>query len=515
MSETASRKYFAGGLSAFFQDIIARKPANEQLRFQATILQNVSESVIVTDLQGHIIYWNEGATALFGYSSQEMLGKTPAIIYPEEEKLQFQSDLTQIREGKDYINEWKGRSKDGTAVWIDIKTTLLRSGDGTAIGYIGVAKDITERKQIEEQLRQSRDQLNIILQHIADGITVQDRSGTLVYANDAGAKLAGFASAQEMLAFDLEALRAHYLERFEMKDEFGLPVSFSDLPAMKALQGQSYAETLVNYIDRHTGRSLWSVVKASPIFDEKGQVQFAVNIFGDLTERMELEQRKDDFIGMASHELKTPITSLKGFAQLLKRKLEKQGLPESVAMLNKMEIQLTRLTNLISDLLDVSKIRAGKLDYAEETIDIDALVHDIADTIQQISTTHTITIHGASGAHIVGDSNRLGQVFTNLISNAVKYSPQADQVDIYLAASQNTVTVSVRDYGIGIPKEHQHKIFDRFYRVSEVDDRTFPGLGMGLYISSEIVKRHGGRLWIESAEGKGATFFISLPLVHQ
>src|SRR5207302_550937 len=258
--------------------------------------------------------------------------------------------------------------------------------------------------------------------------------------------------------------------------------------------------------------SLWSVVKASPIFDETGQVQYAVNIFSDLTARMELEQRKDEFIGMASHELKTPITFLRGFTQLLIRKLKNQGLPEPVAMLEKMETQITRLNKLVSDLLDVSKIRAGKLDYAEETIDIDALIHDIADTMQQISTTHTIAIHGASHRHIVGDSDRLGQVFTNLISNAVKYSPQANQVDISLAASQHTVTVSVRDYGIGIPKEHQQKIFDRFYRASEVRDQTFPGLGMGLYISSEIVKRHGGRLWVESTEGKGATFFISLPI---
>ena len=127
MSETDSRNHFAEGLSAFFQDIIARKPAHEQLQFQAIILQNVSESVIVTDLQGHIIYWNEGATALFGYSAQEMLGNTPAILYPETEQHQLHSDLEQIREGEDYISEWKGRRKDGTAIWIDIKTTLRKA----------------------------------------------------------------------------------------------------------------------------------------------------------------------------------------------------------------------------------------------------------------------------------------------------------------------------------------------------------------------------------------------------
>jgi signal transduction histidine kinase len=181
-------------------------------------------------------------------------------------------------------------------------------------------------------------------------------------------------------------------------------------------------------------------------------------------------------------------------------------------MLDKMESQLTRLTHLISDLLDMSKIKAGQLDVVKEPIDLDALVHDIVDTMQQISPTHTISFHGASHTQIVGDSDRLGQVFTNLISNAVKYSPQANHIDIAITVSQTTVTVSIRVYGIGIPKEHQQKIFDRFYRVSDVHDKTFPGLGMGLYISSEIVKQHGGRLWVESAESEGATFFISLPV---
>jgi PAS domain S-box-containing protein len=622
-------------IPSLLQLVRSLEQVEQTLQLQTTILANIQESVIVTDMQGKIIYWNEGAEHIFGYSASEMLGKTPALLYPEGAGLaQFLPDLQHIREGKPYIGEWRAQRKDGAPIWIDIRTTVLLNTEGEASGFIGVAKDITESKQahearlqlativetsddaiigktvegiitswneaaermygytakeavgqpitllfppnrqdefaaimeqitrgeqvnhyetkrlkkdgsiipvsvtvspikdsegniigasaiarditqqkrLEAEIRQSKQQLEVILSHIADGITVQDRRGTLVYVNDAGAKLSGFASAQEMLTIDLETLRAHIVERLEMRDEFGQPVSFSDLPATKALQGHSYAEALVHYRDRQTGRSLWSVVKASPIVDETGQVQYAVNIFSDITARMELDQRKDEFIGMASHELKTPITSLKGYTQLLKRQLEKQGIAEPVAMLDRMETQLTRLTHLISDLLDVSKIQAGQLDYVKEPIDIDALVHTIADMMQQISTTHSITIHGASHTHIEGDSDRLGQVFINLINNAVKYSPQAKHVDIFITASQNTVTVSIRDYGIGIPQEHQQKIFDRFYRVADVHKKTFPGLGMGLYISSEIVKRHGGRLWVESAEGKGATFFISLPV---
>ena len=636
MSEMMFRKDTASMPFSSLHDLFAWKRTKEHLQFQSTILHNVRESVVVTDLQGKIIYWNEGAEHLFGYSASEMLGKTPALLYPDEADLaQFTSDLQSIRDGKAYIGEWKAQRKDGASIWIDIRTTVLLTPKGDASGFIGVAKDITEsklaqearlqlaaiveasddaiigktiegiitswnkaaermygytakeavgqpitllfpphrhdefatimgqitrgeqvthfatervtkdgsllpvsvtvspikdregtiigasaiardisqQKRLEAEVSQSKQQLEVIFSHIADGITVQERSGTVIYVNDAAAQLSGFASAQDMLTLDVETLRAHIVERLEMTDEMGHPISFNDLPAPKVLQGQDYAEALVHYRDRHTGKSLWSIVKASPIVDEAGQVHSAVNIFSDITARMELEQRKDEFMSMASHELKTPITSLQGYTQLLKRRIEKQGVPELVEWLNKMEKQITRLTHLITDFMDVSKIQAGQLAYVKEPIDIDIFVRDIVDTMQQLSTTHTITIHGAAHTHIVGDSDRLGQVFTNLLSNAIKYSPQATNVDISIVATLDTVTVSIRDYGIGIPPEHQQNIFERFYRVSDVHDKTFPGLGMGLYICSEIVKRHDGRLWVESAEGKGATFFISLPIV--
>jgi signal transduction histidine kinase len=226
---------------------------------------------------------------------------------------------------------------------------------------------------------------------------------------------------------------------------------------------------------------------------------------------MELEQRKDIFMSMASHELKNPLTALKGFTQLLKRRVEKQDIQGSGDLLVRMEAQTTRLTKLIEDLLDVSKIQAGGLEYAEERIAIDALIQDIVETIQHTNTTHTIRMHGTSHIYVIGDSDRLGQVFINLMTNAIKYSPQATSVDVSIAAANDEVLVSVRDYGVGIPEEHLSKIFERFYRVHGAQEQAFPGLGMGLYISHEIVKRHGGKIWVESTEGKGSTFYVALP----
>jgi PAS domain S-box-containing protein len=228
--------------------------------------------------------------------------------------------------------------------------------------------------------------------------------------------------------------------------------------------------------------------------------------------RKELEQRKDDFISMASHELRTPLTSLKLQTQLLKRKFEKQGSHDSAAALEKMEAQVNTLTELVAAFLDVSKIQAGRLEYAQETVDLSELLRDLAEVMQQTSPTHTIHVDGPAHVLLVGDKNRLGQVFTNLVSNAIKYSPGADAVDIDVTSSDETVTVSVRDYGIGIPREQQGKIFDRFYRAHDSSTKAFPGLGMGLYISFEIVKGHGGTITIDSEAGKGSTLQVALPL---
>ncbi len=215
---------------------------------------------------------------------------------------------------------------------------------------------------------------------------------------------------------------------------------------------------------------------------------------------------------MASHELRTPLTSLKLQTQLLKRKWKRQGSHDSAAALEKMEAQVNTLTELVAAFLDVSKIQAGRLEYAQETVDLGELLRDLAEVMQQTSPTHTIHVDGPAHVLLVGDKNRLGQVFTNLVSNAIKYSPGADAVDIDVTLSDETVTVSVRDYGIGIPHEHQGKIFDRFYRAHDPSTKAFPGLGMGLYISSEIVERHGGTITIDSEAGKGSTLQVALPL---
>lgn len=221
---------------------------------------------------------------------------------------------------------------------------------------------------------------------------------------------------------------------------------------------------------------------------------------------------RDDFISVASHELKTPVTSVKMFTQVLKKHSEQIGDVKAVNHLSKMDKQLDKLTELIYDLLNISKIQAGRMEFRKELFNFDDAVKEVIDVLQQSATGHKIVIQGQTKKKIRGDEERIGQVINNLVSNAVKYSPKAKKVIVSLSSDKENVRVAVQDFGIGMEKAHLGKIFERFYRVYDTADKTFPGLGIGLYISSEIVKRHGGKVWVDSTIGKGSIFYVSLPI---
>jgi len=230
-----------------------------------------------------------------------------------------------------------------------------------------------------------------------------------------------------------------------------------------------------------------------------------------MAERRVLEQRKDEFISMASHELRTPLTCLQGYTQLLHRQLAGSDHPRALHALATIETQTKQLSRLITDLLDLSKIQAGKLTFTEETVDMDTLVREVAEQLQQTSTQHQINIEGNTSGTIVGDQERLGQVLNNLLTNAIKYSPEAERIIIHLTSTAKHLTVSIQDFGIGIPTTEQEKVFERFYRVAGKHRQTTAGLGIGLSIAHQIIEHYEGKLWVESLEGRGSTFSFSLP----
>ncbi len=265
------------------------------------------------------------------------------------------------------------------------------------------------------------------------------------------------------------------------------------------------------------GSYRWVLAQSNPLKQkENGYIGSLTDITEQEAAREALEssmRRKDNFISMASHELKTPVTSLKALTQILQMTLEGEQDTVASGMLAKMDSQINKLTRLISDLLDATKANAGQMhmQYDKDTYDFNALVKEICDEMQLTTKSHTIERHLSDLKIVIGDKDRIGQVITNLLTNAIKYSPAANRVVISTTTMDNKIKCCVEDFGIGIPVTEQPKLFSRFFRVTNDHTNTYPGLGLGLYISNEIIKRHSGTIDFKSEEGKGSTFCFSLP----
>jgi PAS domain S-box-containing protein len=485
------------GLIILLQDINMRKHQEEalhqsQARARRLIDANII-GVVISDMD-HIFEANDAFLEIVGYTREDLTARRInwiAMTPPELLSLDMNAIQELQEQGTFTPFEKAYYRKDGELVPILIGGALLAKDP---LQWVCFILDISEQKELEQALRESEERMRIALKGAA--ITVYQQDSELrytwiynplpVYTAEGiiGKTDADFIEAEE--AAHLTAIKRRVIET-----------------------GQSYQEVIkatgiagMRYFD----------LSIEPLYNGKGEIIGVTGASREVTEQVELEQRKDNFISIASHELKTPITVLRGFTQLLTRQFDQQGTQEPVSMLLKMDAQISRLVKLIDELLDASKIQAGRLDYEEESVDLDALVHETVEILQGSNPTHSLRVSGATHTIILGDKDRLGQVLTNLITNAVKYSPQANSVDISLSSTKEAALINVRDYGVGIASTHQKHIFDRFYRVQDSSNKTFKGLGMGLYIAQEIVKRHGGDLTVESEEGQGSTFTVSLPL---
>jgi signal transduction histidine kinase len=214
---------------------------------------------------------------------------------------------------------------------------------------------------------------------------------------------------------------------------------------------------------------------------------------------------------MASHELKTPVTSLKLFIELLTRELMPINSKKLESYITRIKHQSDRLAELTNDLLDVSRIQTGKLQLKKEKFNLSSLIATTVEGLQWTTNDHTLLFTHDTKITVIADKFRINQVLINFISNAIKYSPRGKEILITVKKNNGEVIVSVKDFGIGIKKAQQKKIFEKLYQVTDPIEKTYPGLGLGLYISKDIIDRHNGRIWVESQLGKGSTFSFALP----
>ena len=335
-----------------------------------------------------------------------------------------------------------------------------------------------------------------IIESSDDAIISKSVDGYITSWNSGAQRLYGY-TAEEIIGKPVSILMPP-----EKKDDFPY--------IMKQLHEGKKVEHYETQRMTKDGSILHVSITVSPIRDSQGTIIGASKIARDITDRVENEKRRDEFVSTASHELKTPITSQKVFGELLEQIIDKKGYTELKIYIQKINQQTEKMTKLVEDLLELSRVQTARLKMEHKKFLYDDLVLEIIDSIQ-LTTKHKIIQKGKTKKKVMGDRERLGQVLTNLLTNAIKYSPKAEKIVITSKVSKTSVITGVQDFGIGIAKEYHHKIFERFFRVTDADEKTYPGMGIGLFISQEIVARHGGKMWVESKKGKGSIFYFSLP----
>jgi len=250
----------------------------------------------------------------------------------------------------------------------------------------------------------------------------------------------------------------------------------------------------------------------SPIRNSADEITGVSKIARDITEQKRDEQRKNDFIGMASHELKTPLTSLTALIQVLQQKVKDNDHIFMSSVLARANSQTKKMAGLINGFLNVSRLESGKLSIEQHPFELNHLISEIIEETRFTVNSHSLVFEPVGEMNVDADREKIGSVLSNLLSNAVKYSPKGKVITIKCTAGPEMATISVHDEGIGINQQDLARLFDRYYRVQSEHTKHISGFGVGLYLSAEIIERHGGRIWAESEKDKGATFYFTLPL---
>lgn len=531
-------------------DITTYKQFEEKQAILSEIVQSSEDAIVSKDLDGIIRSWNRGAERIFGYGEAEIIGKSIYTLIPSYLKTEEESIIREIKEGRKVDHYQTIRlTKSGKEIPISLTISPVRNKLGQIIGASKIARDISDKIQREQTIQFHAQKLETlhaigkiiseqldtpaIIQTVIDSTThladadvgicfyrVSDEQGRTKLSVALAATGEGAAdydnlhleegaihtifAGENSMKFENVCEVPHILSLFrtrdgskapEIKHCLALPIRSADKLLIGAMFfGYTQPEAFIA-ADEDTMRSIVSLV---------GVTLDNARLFEEVNA---LNQRKNEFIALASHELKTPLTTTKGYLQILERsEIDQVGR----RFLTKALKQLERINVLVAELLDISKIEAGKLSLHLEAFDMSELVLDVVETFHISSQTHTIFVDNIHGDYTVeADRQRIEQVIINLITNAIKYSPEANRVHISFESSPFEVSVQVIDEGMGMSRDQQQKVFTRFYQVEGTSKMA--GLGLGLYLSKEIVQRHGGHIGLNSELGKGSTFYFSIP----
>lgn len=478
------------------------------------LIQKLPAAVYTTDENGVLTFYNDKAAELWRCR--------PRLNDPTEKRFcgshrlynlngnpipRDRCGMAEALKSRQHINgmEVLLERPDGSRINISVSISPLYEGD-RFVGAVNVFEDITDHKKAEE----AKWRLAAIVESSEDAIVSKSLQGIIQSWNKGAESIFGY-SKEEILGKSITTI----IPPDRLDEESMI------LNRIRRGEKVSHFETVRITKDGHR---IPVSLTISPVKDSRGRIIAASKIARDISDQVNIRNRlmkineelinsnryKDQFIGMASHELKTPITVIKSNLQLVDLKVSEEDVKPLV---DKTLENVEKLNSLVSDLLDVSKIDSGKLQLNYSDFSVIGLIRDCIQNMRLICTTHRIDFDEPTQDIVIqADKERVEQVVVNLLTNAVKYSPESNRVLIQAdLLEDNNVLIKVTDFGIGINESQINKIFSRFYRVKDLAP-TFSGLGIGLFISREIVERHGGKIWVASKVDEGSTFHISLPI---
>jgi PAS domain S-box-containing protein len=363
-----------------------------------------------------------------------------------------------------------------------------------------VISSVREQQHAEEEARQ-RAQLDALLGNLSEGVIVADAHGQIRIVNAAARHILGL---EDRPIRTLEQLNA--LEALTVK---GAPLPVSNRPLTRALRGEEVEECELVRV-RPDGERRCLLTSGTNVRDERGNVELAMLVFRDVTELRRLERQREEYTALISHDLRTPLGSIHLLAETIRRRIAKNAPVEEVADLaERIRQNAARMNAMVQEILDVSRLEADAMEFERDICDLRKLVAQIVARLDDARARRIVVVAEETPYTVLGDPPRLDRAITNLLTNALKYSPDDADVRIVFARSGPDIKIHVVDRGIGMPNEDLARLFDRYYRAPS--GRLETGIGLGLYITRLLAEAHGGRIEVESAPGKGSTFTFVLP----
>lgn len=488
------------------QMVLVKQKLEESVFSFRSVVMNAHYSLLVLKGKDWIVeIANQRLLDLWDKKQEEVIGQPLMKILPELNGQPFLERLKIAYEtGKPYGQEeevfyYKTGSGTGKK-YISFFYDPMVNAEGQVYGVIVGAEDITARVESRHKVERAEEMLRIAIESANLGTWHYDPQSKRLTVSPRLKELFGYKSNEEMT---YDTVIGQVTEEYRTVVQKAIQSS--------VIKGEHFdlEFSIRGYYDYQLR---WMKATGRIYRDKEGIPTRFSGILLDITERKQDEIRKNDFIAMVSHELKTPLTSLKAHVQLLSSKAKLHGDSQSISALSKVDAQVNKMNNMIKSFLDLSRLEAGKINLEKQNFVMDELIVEVVEETLLIDKSHNISVKNVKRVEVFADREKIGQVLNNLIGNAIKYSPQGKIVEVECQDTAGKIVVSVRDEGIGIPKDDIALLFDRFYRVESRKFKTISGFGIGLYLSAEIIKRHEGEIWVESEEGKGSTFYFSLPL---